>query len=116
MQPEPILLYHVRPTPDDVCLKRLIEFFGLSCRTVDTSTFDAELQRAADHDLCILASAATIDSWCHSLPDRAAALDVLQQKASFLFLYGFAPETSLAYIADRLSDGCDRRCTSAHRH
>jgi hypothetical protein len=88
-----------------VCLKRLIEFFGLSCRTVDTSTFDAELQRAADHDLCILASATTIDRWCHSLPDRAAALDGLRQKASFLFLYGFTPGKSLAYIAGRLSDG-----------
>jgi hypothetical protein len=105
VQPEPILLYHLRPTPDDVCLKRLIEFFGLSCRTVDTSTFHAELQPAADHDLCILASAATVDSWCQSLPDRAAALDVLQQKASFLFLYGFAPGKSLAYIAGRLSEG-----------
>jgi hypothetical protein len=105
VQPEPILLYHTRPTPDDVCLKRLIEFFGLSCRTVDASTFDGELQRAADHDLCILASATTIDRWCHSLPDRAAALDGLRQKASFLFLYGFAPGKSLAYIAGRLSDG-----------
>jgi hypothetical protein len=105
MQPEPILLYHVRPTPDDVSLKQLAEFFGLSCRTVDASTFDRELQRTADHDLCILASAVTIDRWCHSHPDRAIALDRLRQKASFLFLYGFAPGASLAYIAARLSDG-----------
>lgn len=105
MQPEPILLYHIRPTPDDMCLNRLIGFFGLSCKTVDTSAFDTELQRAADHDLCILASATTIDKWCHSLPDRAAALDGLRQKASFLFLYGFAPGKSPAYIAARLSDG-----------
>jgi hypothetical protein len=105
VQPEPILLYHIRPTHDDVCLKRLIEFFGLSCRTVDVSTFDAELQRAADHDLCILASAATIDRWCRNLPDRAAAFGGLRQKASFLFLYGFAPGKSPAYIAGRLSDG-----------
>jgi hypothetical protein len=105
MQPEPILLYHTRPTPDDVCLKRLIEFFGLSCRTVDASTFDGELQRAVDHDLCILANATTIDSWCHNHPDRAVALDGLRQKTSFLFLYGFAPGKSLAYIANKLSDG-----------
>ncbi len=105
VQPEPILLFHIRPTPDDVCLKRLIEFFGLSCRTVDVSTFDVELHRAADHDLCILASAATIDRWCHNLPDCAAALDGLRQKASFLFLYGFAPGKSPAYIAAGLSDG-----------
>jgi len=105
VQPEPILLYHIRLTPDDVCLKRLIEFFGLSCKTVDTSAFGAELHRAADHDLCILASAETIDRWCHNLPDRAAALGVLQQKASFLFVYGFAPGKSLAYIAGSLSDG-----------
>jgi len=104
VQPEPILLYHVRPTPDDMCLKRLAEFFGLSCKTVDSCIFDAELCRAADHDLCILASAATIDKWCHSLPDCAAGLDLLQQKASFLFLYGFAPGKSLAYIAGRLSN------------
>src|SRR5678815_1386688 len=101
MQPEPILLYHIRPTRDDVCLKRLTEFFGLSCRTVDASTLDGELQRAADHDLCILASAVTIDRWCHSLP----ALVGLRQKASFLFLYGFAPRKSLGYITARLSDG-----------
>jgi len=105
LQPEPILLYHIRPTPDDVCLKRLTEFFGLSCKTVDASAFDAELQRAAEHDLCILASAVTIDRWCHNHPDCAAALDTLRQKASFLFLYGFAPGKSLAYIAGRLSDG-----------
>jgi hypothetical protein len=105
MQPEPILLYHIRPTRDDVCLKRLTEFFGLSCRTVDASSFDGELQRAADHDLCILASATTLDRWCHNHPDRAAALDGLRQKASFLFLYGFAPGKSLACIAGRLSDG-----------
>jgi len=105
VQPEPILLYHIRLTPDDVCLKRLIEFFGLSCKTVDTSAFGAELHRAVDHDLCILASAETIDRWCHNLPDRAAALGVLQQKASFLFVYGFAPGKSLAYIAGSLSDG-----------
>jgi hypothetical protein len=105
MQPEPILLYHIRPTPDDVCLRRLIEFLGLSCRTVDASGFDAELRRAADHDLCILASAVTMDRWCHNHPDRAATLDELRQKASFLFLYGFAPGKSLAYIASRLSDG-----------
>jgi hypothetical protein len=105
MQPEPILLYHIRPSPNDVCLKRLAEFLGLSCRTVDASTFDGELQRAADHDLCILASATTLDRWCHNHPDRAAALDGLRQKTSFLFLYGFAPGKSLACIASRLSDG-----------
>src|ERR1051326_9041455 len=105
VQPEPILLYHIRLTPDDVSLKRLIEFFGLSCKTVDTSAFAAELHRAADHDLCILASAATIDGWCHKLPDRAAALDGLRQKTSFLFLYGFGPGKSLGYLTARLSDG-----------
>jgi hypothetical protein len=105
MQPEPILLYHIRLTPGDVCLKRMIEFFGLSCKTVDAFAFDAELYRAADHDLCILANAPTIDRWCHTHPDRAVALDRLRQKVSFLFLYGFAPGESLAYIAGRLSDG-----------
>jgi hypothetical protein len=105
MQPEPILLYHIRLTPGDVCLKRLIEFFGLSCKTVEAFAFDAELYRAADHDLCILASATTIDRWCHNRLDPAIALDVLRQKTSFLFLYGFAPGKSLAYIAGRLSDG-----------
>jgi hypothetical protein len=105
VQTEPILLYHTRLTPDDAHLKQLIEFFGLNCRTVDASVFDAELHRAADHDLCILAKAVTIDRWCHNHPDRAATLDELRQKASFLFLYGFAPGKSLAYIARRLSDG-----------
>jgi hypothetical protein len=105
VQPEPILLYHIGPTADDARLKRLIEFFGVSCRIVEASAFDAELHRAADHDLCILASAAAIDKWCYNLPDRAVALDCLRQKASFLFVYGFAPGISPPYIAARLSDG-----------
>jgi hypothetical protein len=102
---EAILAHHIRPTPDDVCLRRLVEFFGLDCRAVDTSTFDVELQRAADHDLCILASAATIDRWCHSFPDVTIALGRLRQKASFLFVFGFTPEMSALYIAGSLSDG-----------
>jgi hypothetical protein len=102
---EAILTYHIRPAPDDVCLRRLIEFFGLDCRTVETSAFDVELHRAADHDLCILASAATIDRWCHNFPNLTAALDRLRQKASFLFVYGFTPEMSSLYIAGSLSDG-----------
>lgn len=105
LKSEPILVHHIRPTADDVCLKRLVEFFGLTCRTVDTSTFDVELHRAADHDLCILANATTIDRWRHSLPDQATALARLHQKASFLFVYGFAPETLPVYVAANLSDG-----------
>jgi hypothetical protein len=104
MKSEPILLQDICPAPDDVCLRRLIEFFGLACRTVDRSTFDAELEQAADHDLCILASATTIHTWCHNLTDPTTALDNLLQKASFLFVYGFTPHTPL-YITDRLSDG-----------
>ena len=44
------------------------------------------------------------DTWCHNLSDPTAALDSLLQKASFLFVYGFTPQTPL-YITDRLSDG-----------
>lgn len=105
MKSDPIVVHDIRPTHDDVCLRRLIEFFGLECRTVDTPTFDVELCRAMDHDLCVLASAATIDRWCHTLPDVTAALDRLRQKASFLFVYGFTPEMAPLYIAGGLSDG-----------
>jgi hypothetical protein len=115
MRSEPILLHHNRPTSDDVCLRRLIEFFGLGCRTVDTSTFDAELDRAADHDLCILASATAIDGWCHNLPNAATALGSLRQKASYLFVYGFAPEMSPIYIAASLSDGAIARVRRLRR-
>ncbi len=105
MKSEPIVVHDIRPTHDEVCLKRLIEFFGLDCRTVDISAFDVELHRAADHDLCILASAATIARWCHNLPEVTTALDRLRQKASALFVYGFTPEMSPLHIAGSLSDG-----------
>ena len=101
---EPILLNDCHSAPADVCLRRLVEFFGLNCRTVDASAFDTELDRAADHELCVLASAATMDRWCQTLPSSTTALDKLQRKASFLFSYGFAPKTP-NYIASSLSDG-----------
>lgn len=105
MKSEPILVHHTRLAPDDVYLSRLIEFFGLTCRTVDTSTLDTELDRAADHDLCILASAAVIDGWCRSFANPVVALDKLRQKASFVFVYGFVPELSTVYIATSLTEG-----------
>lgn len=105
LKSEPILVHHIRPTNQDACLKRLVEFFGLNCRAIDTSTFDEELDRAADHSLCILANAATIDQWRRSLPDQDTALASLRQKASFLFVYGFAPETLPVYVAANLTDG-----------
>lgn len=104
MKPEPILMHDTRLTSDDVCLKRLIEFLGLICRSVDVSASDAELDQAKDHDLCILASAATIARWCQHFPNPTSALDKLRQKSSSLFVYGFAPETPM-YIASSLSDG-----------
>jgi len=105
MNSTPILVHDIHPTHDDVCLRRLIEFFGLECRAVDTSAFEVELHRAADHNLCILASAATIDRWCHNFSEVTTALGRLRQKASFLFVYGFTPEMSPLYIAGSLSDG-----------
>lgn len=105
MKSEPILVHDVHPTPPDVCLKRLVEFCGLVCRSVERSTFDAELDRAADHDLCILASATTIDKWCHNLPNPTSALNRLCQKAFSVFLYGFSPEGWHNSLAATLSDG-----------
>lgn len=70
---------------------------------MDTSSFGAELDRAADHDLCILASATTLDRWRRT--DKANALLALRRKAAFLFVYGFAPEMSPAHLAAALSDG-----------
>jgi hypothetical protein len=104
MKSEPIVVSDSCSIPDDACLRRLIEFFGLNCSTVDASALDAELDRAADHDLCILASASTLDRWCHNLSSPVTALDKLQVKASFLFAYGFAPETP-NFIANILSGG-----------
>src|SRR5262245_45578782 len=88
MKSEPILIHDARPTSDEVCLRRLIELLGLTCRTVDTPAFNAELDQTADHDLCILASAATLEKWCHSFPSPTSALDELRQKSSSLFVYG----------------------------
>jgi hypothetical protein len=107
MKPEPMLLYSVRPTHDDVCLQRLSEFYGLERRSVETSALNAELERAADHDLCLLASAKTIHEWRRDhAPDPGSALDSLRQKAAFVFVYGFAP--GMAEIASDLSNGTIR--------
>jgi hypothetical protein len=103
MKSEPVLVHHIQPTPDDLCLGRLIEFFGLPCRAVDTVALDAELDRAPDHELCILANASCIDAWCQNFLDPTVALTKLRQKSSFLFIYGFAPESS-PRIAAGLSD------------
>lgn len=105
MNPEPILVQHLRPAPDDAYLKQLIAFLGLNCMTVDTSALDSELDRAVDQNLCILANAATIDAWRQNFPDPAIALNFLCQKAAFLFVYGFAPETSPVHVATSLSGG-----------
>ena len=104
MMSQPIVVNDSRSTADDACLRRLIEFLGLSCRTVEASAFDTELDRVADHGLCVLASAATIDGCCHNRPNPASAFDKLRRKASSLFVYGFAPETP-TYIAASLSNG-----------
>jgi hypothetical protein len=104
VQPEPILLYHTRLTPDDAHLKHLIEFSGLLCRIVDVSRLDTELDQAAGKEMCILASTTMIDSWCQKFPDPPKALDRLLHKASSLFVFGFTPETP-SYIAASLSEG-----------
>jgi hypothetical protein len=72
---------------------------------MDTSAFDTELDRAADHDLCVLASANTIDKWCQHFPDRETTLGRLRQKACCLFIYGFEPEMPSTSIAESLSNG-----------
>jgi hypothetical protein len=104
MKLEPILVSDCHPTADDARLRSLIEFFGLNCRMVDALALDADLNRAVDHDLCILASTAALDSWCRNRPTPITALADLQRKASFLFAYGFAPDTP-NYIANSLSGG-----------
>jgi hypothetical protein len=104
MKPEPILMHDTRLTAGDVSLMRLIEFFGLICRTVNASAFDTELDQEEDHDLCILASATTVAKWCRTVSNPTSALDKLQQKASSLFVYGLAPGTPIS-IAGTLSDG-----------
>lgn len=103
MNSEPIILQGVR-TQEDAFLRRLIEFFGLTCRIVDTSLVEEEVNRAANHDLCILTSATTLHSWCVNLHDPRSALENLRKKAFSLFVYGFAPEAP-TYIAGILSDG-----------
>lgn len=110
MDPEPILLYSVRPTRDDVCLRQLVEFFGLNCRSVETPALSGELGRAADHELCVLASAKSIEQWRDQAPDRASALDSLRQKAAFVFVYDFTP--GMSKIASDLSNGA---ITDVHR-
>ncbi|HEY6969696.1 MAG TPA: hypothetical protein VJA94_10860 [Candidatus Angelobacter sp.] len=72
---------------------------------MDKSGFDAELDGAEDHDLCILASATTMERWCQNFGDKAGALSRLQQKASLLFVYGFAPEMARVHLAATLSGG-----------
>lgn len=104
MKPEAILLHDSRLTPEDACLERLIKFLGLSCRNVDSSAVDAELDRAEDHELYILTNAVTVAKWCRDSPTPASALDRLRYKSSSVFIYGFTPHTP-NFIADSLSGG-----------
>ena len=104
MTSQPILVNRIGSTTNEACLKRLIEFLGPGCRTMDVSAFDMELNRAADHELCVLASAITLDEWSHKFQDPAAALDMLCRKTRSLFVYGFTPEVPTC-IAGRLSKG-----------
>lgn len=104
MKSEPILVNTIASTTNDACLKRLIEVLGPGCRTMGLSAFDMELSRAADHELCVLASAITLNEWSHKFQDPATALDMLCQKASSLFVYGFTPDVPTC-IAGRLSEG-----------
>jgi hypothetical protein len=72
---------------------------------VDASALDREWRRTREHKLCILASVTTIERWRHNFPDRGAALAALREKASSLFVYGFAPGEYSASVAAQLSDG-----------
>jgi hypothetical protein len=105
MKCEAILVQDMPPSFDDERLKRLVEFFGAGCRTVVPSAFNAEFDRAEDHELCVMASASAIQKWCHGFPDATAALDGLYQNARFVFVYGFAPEVMSSSIATSLSNG-----------
>ena len=102
LKSDPILVQHTRPTADDLCLSRLIEFMGLDCRTTDTSHLGTELERAADHDLCIMANAKTLDRLRRH---DANAFSTLRQKARFFFVYGFAPQMCPGQLAAALSNG-----------
>lgn len=105
MNSAPLLVYADRPTQHDLCLKRLIEFYGLTCTSVPAASFSAELERGADHDLCVLASATSLDAWCQTFPDGIAALNELCRKTAYLFVYGFTPAVSHTCLAASLSAG-----------
>lgn len=105
MKFEPLLVYAGRETQDDVCLKQLIESFGLTCTTIGMPSLAAQLERALDHELCVLASATSVDAWCQTFSDSNAALTCLCRKAAFLFIYGFTPEVSHTFLAAALSTG-----------
>jgi hypothetical protein len=112
---EAVLVHDIRPTLEDVRLRRLIEFCGINCRTIGTSDLCTELDRASAHSLCILASANTIHDWSQEPAGQVATiLGHLLQKACSLFLYGFEPEMPSTSVAATLTNGATtavRRCT-----
>jgi len=105
MNPQAILFQDEKPAPCDVRLRSLAQFLGVRCTTLDATGLEAELDRAPDHDLCILASASTISRWRHGGETNLASFERLRRKARFLFLYGFSPQSDTLPVGTWFSDG-----------
>lgn len=97
-------LHYSDRSPTEARLRRLAEFMGVECKTLDACTLDAEMHKVHDHELCILASASAMMGWWHENCDSHAAVDRLHQKTSSLFVYGFAPGNNTALLAATLAD------------
>ncbi len=101
-----IIVHHNKPSPNDIRLKNLAEFLGLTCMTLDASNLHAELDRATDSSLCILMSARTAFEWWRNEPlNHEAAIERLRRKTRSLFVYGCAPSPDTSSILATLTDG-----------
>jgi len=105
MTSEATVLQYNKQSPSDVRLRKLAEFLGVRCKTLDASRLDAEFEQTPNHGLCILVSAGTISAWGHDSTKQRTAINRLRQKSRFLFVYGFAPDNNTTSIAASLSDG-----------
>lgn len=99
MIPQLIVLYHGELSPADIHFGRLSELVGVGGAFVEASRLP-EIERSADHSLCIVASADTIAS----LSAQPGTIQQLYRKATFLFFHGFRDQESHNRVARLLTE------------
>src|SRR5207248_209738 len=102
---EALILCGEKPAAHDVRLQELANLLGVSCRRVSARSWETELGDVPNHSLCVLASASTLSAQCQPDAKGADLLLRIQQKAAFLFVYGFNSDPLSESVAEMLSGG-----------